>query len=89
MTLIKGLTFMQNNTINAVNSMDIEQYLDSIGELEYFKRGECKCHFCSKLISANNIYSVFPDVESSKVCYCCSDLKCVLALADICDKEKK
>ena len=75
---------MENNTINAVIPQHYRSFLESIGEIDRFDRGECKCYFCHDTVSLKNVYSVFP--EEGLVNYCCSNPNCVIRLSNLCKK---
>ena len=65
--------------LKAVHDNHLAEFLQSLGEYKKVKDGMCKCKFCGKTISIDNIASIFP--ESGSIKYVCEDMKCVVKMS--------
>jgi len=66
---------MQKEMVHAVHDEDLKHYLDSLGILGKFERGELKCKFCGNAITFENLHSLFP--ESGSIKLVCDALGCI------------
>lgn len=65
---------IQNNTIKAVYSSDLEELL-SRRELAYdFNAGNIRCKYCSKVISERNLFALMP--EDGTLSFICDSPEC-------------
>jgi len=65
-------------TLDAVHDDDLDEFLESVGELGRVNRGEAKCAFCRDVITRDNLNAIFPD--SGMVKYSCTRPVCVMRL---------
>lgn len=60
---------IQNNTIKAVYSSDLDDLLASRGLAHDFNEGNIKCKYCNKVISEDNLFALMPEDDTlSFVC---------------------
>ncbi len=62
--------------INAVHDDELVNFLMGIDMYHPVIGGVCKCKFCKKTITLQNITTVFP--ESGEIKFVCDDMKCAL-----------
>jgi len=60
--------------INAVHENDLPSLLESLGLLESVKNGLILCHFCSKVITLENLNCLYP--KDGEIKFCCDNLEC-------------
>lgn len=68
----------ESGVLEAVHDDDLDQFLDDLGELGRFERGEAKCAFCRDVMTRENLHAIFPD--SGQVKYSCDRPVCVMKL---------
>jgi hypothetical protein len=68
-------------TLDAVHDDDLEQFLEDLGELSRFDRGDAKCAFCRDVITRSNLHAIYPD--SGQVKYSCNRPVCVIKLFEM------
>ena len=66
-------------TLQAVHDIKLEQFLRNINRYDEVVSGRCKCKFCSKPISLDNISCIFP--ESGSVKFVCDDMSCIAKMS--------
>lgn len=64
------------NEIKAIYNEDLEEFLQSVGELEPIKKGERFCKSCGSPINVNNIQMVIPK-KGLPYEYVCDSVICV------------
>jgi len=69
---------MQKETLRAVHDDDLEELLQSLGLLHDFRAGKLRCKFCKRIITWDNLHSLFPDSGAVKTV--CNDIECIKAL---------
>lgn len=67
--------------VRVVHDDDLETFLDSLGILKQFKKGELTCKFCKKPVTFENLHSVFP--QSGDIKAVCDDADCIRELAGL------
>ena len=67
--------------VRVVHDDDLESFLDSLGILPQFKRGQLKCKFCGKPVTFENLHVVFPQSGSIKTV--CDDADCIRGLSNL------
>lgn len=67
-----------NESIKAVHDQQFETFLKSIGVFDDVVNQKCKCKFCRKPISIDNIYTVFAEEKTIK--FVCDDMSCVIKM---------
>jgi hypothetical protein len=67
--------------VSVIHDDDLDAFLDSIGILNKFKRGELKCKFCRTPISYENFHSIFP--QSGDIKLVCDNVDCIKELANL------
>lgn len=73
--------------LNAVHLDDLERLLIGCGIYDDYKSGLVKCKFCKKVITKDNIYSLFRDSGSYKLI--CDNSECVKSLLELINDRKK
>ncbi|MCK4297434.1 MAG: hypothetical protein KAW56_00330 [Candidatus Marinimicrobia bacterium] len=66
---------MKKYEINAVFEHDIINVLKSLEIYENILSGKFHCSFCNKVITIENIHSIFPEDEN--IMFCCNDSECI------------
>ncbi len=68
---------LTNNTkdLNLVDSNDLSEFLESLGELSHVHKGQRKCKFCMDVVTMDNIFVVFR--ESGEIKYVCRKEECI------------
>lgn len=74
----QGVKTMDNGRITAVHDDDLVTFLKSIEEYDKVINGSVTCTFCGKVITLDNIQSIFP--LDNDVKYCCNDEECAKLL---------
>lgn len=69
---------MDNDSLEAVYDDDIEELLESLGELDKFNNGETYCKYCGDMMSKDNLAAIFP--EKDDVGFCCDKPECIALL---------
>ncbi len=67
--------------VNVVHDDDLENFLEELGVLKKFKKGELKCKFCRVSITFKSLHSVFP--QSGQVKVVCDKVECIRQLSDL------
>lgn len=67
--------------LRAVHDQDLEKLLEGLGILGKFKRGKLECKFCHRIITFNNLHSLFP--QSGDIKLVCDRPKCVRTLSNL------
>ena len=62
-------------TLQAVHDIKFEQFLRNINKYEDVVAGKCKCKFCGKVVTLENIACIFP--ESGTVKFVCDEMNCL------------
>lgn len=70
----QGVKLVKKGEIKAVHDDDLIQLLASLEVYEDVKQGNAKCHFCSGIITMENIECVFP--LDNEVKFCCNKKDC-------------
>jgi hypothetical protein len=65
----------------AVHDQDLEKVLEGLGILHKFKRGELKCKFCDRIITLENLHSIFP--QSGDIKLVCDSYRCIRELSKL------
>ena len=65
--------------VSVVHDEDLEKFLDSLGILKKYERGELKCKFCKTQITFENLHSIFP--QSGDIKIVCDGLDCTRQLS--------
>ena len=65
---------IQNNTIKAVYSSDLEELLSRRGLAHDFNVGNIRCKYCNKVISERNLFALMP--EDGTVSFICDSPEC-------------
>lgn len=65
--------------IRAIHDEDLEKFLEGLGILNKFKYGKLKCKFCNRIITFDNLHSLFP--QSGDIKFVCDSPNCVLKLS--------
>lgn len=65
----------ETNKLNIVQSHDISEFLEGLGELKSVQRGNRKCKFCNAVVSTSSIFVVFP--EKGEVKFVCNKKDCI------------
>ena len=65
--------------INAIMSTKLKEVLCQTGQYDDFENGEIRCQFCGSVITADNISTLVPYVESGviKLKFYCNNIDCV------------
>ena len=66
-------------TLQAVHDIKFEQFLRNINQYENVVAGKCKCKFCGKVVTFDNIAYVFP--ESGSVKFVCDEMSCLAKMS--------
>lgn len=66
---------MTPEPVRAVHDDDLRSLLSSLGYLEKVSNGECKCAFCGKTITEDNLGSIFP--HRDEILFSCDDQECI------------
>lgn len=66
-------------TIKAIHDDKFESFLNSIGVLDDVLSGKCKCKFCGRTVTLDNIYTVFPENKQTK--FSCENVACLVKLS--------
>ena len=69
----------EREKLAAIHDDNLKEYLSNLGEYHKVIEGKCKCKFCSRTITMDNISSMFP--ESGTIKYVCDDMKCVVKMS--------
>jgi len=64
--------------VKAVHDEDLEKFIEGLGMLNEFSRGELRCKFCKTTITFENMQSVFP--QSGSVKFVCDGPDCAKEL---------
>lgn len=67
--------------VSVVHDDDLENFLEALGVLGKFQRGELLCKFCKTSITFENLHSVFP--QSGDIKIVCDKPDCVRQLSDL------
>ena len=70
--------------ISAVHDDELLDFLKGINMYQPIVEGKCKCKYCSKVMTFQNITAVFP--ESNVIKFVCDDVRCVLKLRNYLQK---
>lgn len=68
------------NQIDAVLANQMESLLGSLGVLQDYLDGKCRCHICGDAIQSSNLKAVFP-MEERRVGFLCNRPECLLDYA--------
>ena len=71
--------FKDREVLQAVHDEQLVKFLQNINVYDRIITGDCKCKFCKKTISIDNIHMVFP--ESKQVKFVCDNLSCVAQMS--------
>lgn len=63
-------------SIKAVHDDELIDFLQGINMYQPIQEGKCKCKYCAKVITIQNVTAVFP--ESKVIKFICDDLQCVM-----------
>lgn len=74
-------------SLNTVHEMDLERLLSSLGLVKEFQEGRLLCKFCRKIITKDNIYSLFR--ESGSIAFVCDDPSCITQSLIYLEERKK
>ena len=74
----QGVRTVKDGKITAVHNDDLVNFLKSIKEYDKIMQGRVLCYFCEKVITLDNIQSIFP--LDNEVRYCCNSEECVKLL---------
>ena len=66
-------------TLQAVHDIKFEQFLININRYDDVVAGKCKCKFCGKIVTIDNIACIFP--ESGAVKFVCSEMSCLAKMS--------
>ncbi len=66
--------FVNNDTVKAVYSDDLNNLLASLGLEKDFIEGRIKCKYCSSIISENNLFALLP--EENSIAFICESPEC-------------
>lgn len=66
-------------TLQAVHDIKFEQFLRNINRYDDVVAGKCKCKFCGKVVTLENIACIFP--ESGTVKFVCDELNCLAKMS--------
>lgn len=69
-----GAKLVMNNTLKAVHDEDLIQLLKSLDVWENVKTGQCRCFYCDRVITQENIGAILP-VEQ-KIQFICDEAEC-------------
>jgi len=67
--------------VSVVHDNDLENFLNSLGMLRKFQRGEVKCKFCKTRVTVENLHSVFPQSGAIKIV--CDNPDCIRELSKL------
>ncbi len=73
---------MKEEKISAILDEDMEQVLESIGQLHAIKNGEIYCSECGTTISIENIQLIIP-LENGYFEYVCKNTLCVHSYSEV------
>ena len=68
----------RKETVNAFHDDDLENILEGLGVLKKFKNGELKCKICNKIVTFQNLHSIFP--QSGSIKFVCDNNNCTSEL---------
>jgi hypothetical protein len=74
---VRGLV-PRDQTVKAVYDDDLQELLESLGELKALQRGDLHCAFSGDVITTENLHAVFP--HEGKIQFSCSRPDCVQLL---------
>lgn len=74
----QGVKTVDNGKITAVHDDDLVDFLKSIEEYDKIINGLAVCSFCGKVMTLDNIQSIFP--LDNEVKYCCNAKECARLL---------
>lgn len=66
--------FINNNTVKAVYSDDLDDFLVSNNLMEDFVNRRIKCKYCEKVITRHNLFALIP--ENNSLAFCCDEPEC-------------
>lgn len=72
------MTAPSRNTLQAVMDEDLREFLQSIGQLELFEKGEGFCRSCGTLLTLKNIQLIVP-LQEGGFTFVCDRPDCVAA----------
>ncbi len=75
-----GFMFTKDDCLKALYSDELETFLDRLGLLIPFEKGQLKCRYCGTTISKNSLYAIVP--YANEIEFCCNQPQCVIALAE-------
>ncbi len=64
--------------VHVVHDNDLEDVLAELGLLSDFKKGNLKCKFCGKVITFDNLCSIYPQAGAVKII--CDNNQCTKQL---------
>lgn len=70
---------IKNDTLKAVYSSDLLEFLEKINLRVLFEHGDTKCYYCDTVISEPNLYAFIPNEDHFD--FCCTKLECILKLS--------
>ena len=78
--------FISNNTLKAVYSDDLDQWLVSKGIYDEFVSGKIKCKYCNEQINKHNLYAIIPGDEG--ITFCCDKPECMTQMIEYASKPE-
>lgn len=70
---------VDKETLQAVHDIKFEQFLRNINKYDDVVDGKCKCKFCGKTVTLENIACIFP--ESGAVKFVCDEMSCLAKMS--------
>lgn len=83
----KGLwgALMKNESVQAVHDDDLSSLLNSLGYLEKVVKGDCRCAFCERIITIDNLGSILP--QGDGIAFSCDSPECIRQISRLGDAE--
>jgi hypothetical protein len=72
---------MSKKIIYAVHDQELETLLKNLELYDDFFEGNIRCFICDKIITEENLGSIFPYEEDIKIC--CNDIDCYKKLLEL------
>ncbi len=66
-------------TLQAVHDIKFELFLKNINKYDDVVEGRCKCKFCGKSVTFDNIAYIFP--ESGAIKFVCDEMNCMAKMS--------
>lgn len=81
----QGVEIVKKGEMQVVHNDDLVEFLKSIEEYDKVINGQARCQFCGKIITLDNIRSIFP--LDGEIAYCCDSKECYGLLIEGCNGD--